>query len=136
MVYLMYDGSCKEAMERYAAAFKTKIIELVLYKDSGNPDFHYEDGRDNWVLRSIININGMVVMAVDSPVRTSTGDNTSLHFMPNTVADAKQAWEILGKDAQKVFIKPSRTIFADYHCCFKDKFGINWMFTVHHDYTK
>ena len=136
MVYLMYPGTCQAAMTMYAKAFQTKLIELVQYKDSGNPDFHYEAGRENWVLRSILNINGMVVMAVDSPVRTSTGDNTSLHYMPNTVEEAKHAWSVLSPGASKVFIKPSRTLFAEYHCCFKDQFGINWMFTVHHDFTK
>ena len=130
MIYLMFDGRCKEALDRYKKAFNIDIKEFFQYKDTNNPGVTVKDFDPEWVLRASFVLQGMPIMALDSPSRSSTGDNTLLHIFPKDVAEAKRMWEIMSVDAQKVFMKPQKTIAMDFHGSLKDKFGVNWMFTV------
>ena len=134
MIYLMFDGRCKEALGLYEKAFGAKILELKQYKDTNNPSFPVEEHQMEWVLNSHMDIFGMLVMAADAPSRSSSGDNMLVHIMPKTVEEAERAWEALLEEGSKVFMKPTQTFFAKFHASIKDKYGVNWMFTVTQDY--
>jgi len=128
--YFMFNRNCAEALELYARAFNSKITEMQKYGDMPpNPAFPVAEGDKNLVLHAVLKIEGTEIMAADSRDRNESGSNMYITITTKDRDYVQKAWDLL-KQGGKVYMELTPTFFALLHGSLKDKFGINWMFTV------
>jgi PhnB protein len=128
--YLMFNRNCAEALELYARAFDGKITELQKYGDMPpNPAFPVADADKNLVLHGRLKMGEMELMAADSSEHAQSGSNM---YITVTVKDkdyAQKAWDHLKREGH-IYMELVPSFFALLHGSLRDKFGVNWMFTV------
>ena len=130
MVYLMFNGVCEEALNLYAKAYNTKIDNIMKYKDApANPDFPISEEEMDKVINASMTINGLQVMASDTPDLVD-GNKMYLSMMFDDVDKLNHAWNTLKDGAMDIYMEPTESFFAVAHGSLRDKYGINWMFTV------
>ncbi|KPU44634.1 hypothetical protein OXPF_17200 [Oxobacter pfennigii] len=57
------------------------------------------------------------------------GNNMYVSITTKDEAFIQKAWDILKQDGE-VYMEPTSSFFTTLHGSLRDKFGINWMFTV------
>jgi len=128
--YLMFNRNCAEALEVYAQVFGVPVLEKQCYGDMpSNPDFPVAEQDRGLVLHSRLVIDGSEIMCADSTGRHQPGSNM---YVTVTTADADlvaKAWESLEVDGE-VYMALAPTFFSPAHGSLRDRFGVNWMFTV------
>jgi PhnB protein len=129
-IYLMFNGKCVDALNLYEKAFSIKTTEIKKYGDMPpNPNFPVPDDKKGLILHSRLVLEGMDIMCSDSSSETQDGDNMYISITTKDEKMVKEAFNVL-KDDGTVFMELQPSFFALYHGSLKDKFGVNWMFTV------
>ena len=127
--YLMFNRNCAEAFELYSKAYNAEVSEIQKYGDMPpNPAFPIADSDKNLVLHARMVIDGTEIMGADSR-RGQSGDNMYITVTSKDKAYVEKAWDLLKQDGQ-IYMELTQTFFAALHGSLKDRFGINWMFTV------
>ena len=130
MVYLMFDGKCEEALKLYEKAFDAKIETIMKYKDApANPEFPIAEEDMDKVIHSSINIMGHQVMGSDTE-NLVDGNKVYLSIEFDTKEALQKSWDVLAAGAMDKYMEPIETFFAVAHGSLRDRYGINWMFTV------
>lgn len=128
--YLLFKRSCAEALKTYAEAFDAQITEKQTYGDIPNPGFPVADEDKDLVLHARIVIDGAEIMCADSSGDCGeAGSNMYLSVTMRDGAAVQKAWDILEKDGE-VYMALVPSFFAAMHGSLRDRFGVNWMFTV------
>jgi len=126
----MFNRNCAEALEVYAEAFDAQITEKQTYGDMPpNPAFPIPEEKKNLVLHSRLVIEGMELMCADSSEGCSAGDNMFVSLTTKDEVLVQKAWGILKHDG-KIYMELAPQFFAVAHGSLRDRFGVNWMFTV------
>lgn len=129
--YLMFNRDCGEAFNLYLTAFDGEIIMMQKYGDMPpNPEFPVSDSDKDLVLHAQLKLteNGFI-MGSDSSRETGDGDKVCISVELNSEERAIKAWNIL-KEGGTIQMDLQATFFAKLHGTVKDKYGVNWMFTV------
>jgi PhnB protein len=127
----MFNRNCAEALELYAKAFDAKITEVQKYGDMPpDPNFPITDSVKNLVLHSRLKIDGMEFMCSDASEGVTSSDNMYISVMTEDRRSVQKAWDELRPGAQKIYMELGPVFFALLHGSLRDKFGINWMFSV------
>ena len=128
--YLMFNRKCAEALELYAKAFDAELLEIQKYGDMPpNPAFPIADSDKNLVLHGRIKIDDMEIMAADSSERNESGSNMYITITTKDKDHVQKAWNLLKQDGH-IYMELTPSFFALLHGSLRDRFGINWMFTV------
>lgn len=128
--YLMFNRTCSEALDVYVKALNGKIKEKRTYKEAieQNPTFPLAKEDENLIIYSKLKIGSSQLVCVDASERSLPGFNTYV-FVKDEEELVRRAWSILVQDGV-VYADLQPTTFAVLHGSLRDKFGINWMFTV------
>jgi PhnB protein len=125
--YLLFDGSCREAMEFYHAVFGG---ELSVTKVSESPAKDqmpaFQQGK---TINARLKTPSVEISASDwlMPDRTPVRGNTVCLFLSSgTISELKSLFEKLS-DGAKV-TDPLKEVFFGYYGALNDRFGIRWMF--------
>ncbi|MCL2352478.1 MAG: hypothetical protein FWC55_08110, partial [Firmicutes bacterium] len=65
----------------------------------------------------------------DGKNRRADGENMYITMTTKDAAAVQKAWDTL-KEGAEVYMDLAPTFFAALHGSLRDRFGINWMFTV------
>lgn len=125
--YLLFDGSCQQAMEFYQSCFGGELIATKV-KDSPAKDYmpavQYEK-----VLNARLRSGKLEISASDwlRPDRTAIRGNTVCLFLSGgTLEELKTLFEKLSKGAEVT--DPLKEQFFGTYGALNDKFGVRWMF--------
>ncbi len=128
--YLMFDGDCSEALDLYVQAFDATLEEKMTYGDMPpNPDFPIRDEDRGLVLNSRLGIDGQEIMCADSSRGAAPGENMYVSFTTTDKERALKAWGMLAQGGA-VYMDLAPSFFAELHGSLRDRYGVNWMFTV------
>lgn len=125
--YLLFDGTCREAMEFYKSVFGGELM-LTKVKDSPArdqmPAFQQEK-----VLNAHLESGGLEISASDwlalngKPIR---GNTVCLFLSGGTFPDLKAAFDKLSQGAEVTH--PLKEVFFGVYGDLNDRFGVRWMF--------
>jgi PhnB protein len=125
--YLLFDGSCREAMEFYHTVFGG---ELSMTKVSESPaKDQMPASQQAKTINARLRAPSVEISASDwlMPDRTPVRGNTVCLFLSGgTISELKSLFEKLS-DGAKV-IDPLKEVFFGYYGALNDRFGIRWMF--------
>ena len=128
--YLMFNRNCAEALLVYEKAFDAKITEMQKYSDmSPNSNFPIPEGNKGLVLHARIQLDGGEIMCADASKRCEVGNNMYVSVTTKDAALIQKAWDVLKQDGE-IYMELTASFFAVLHGSLRDRFGINWMFTV------
>jgi len=127
----MFNGNCREAIQAYESAFDTKVERIQKYSDMPpDPGFPVSDAEKDFIMYSRMDILGTEFMCSDSS-DCNPGSNIYVSVASDE-GTIRKAWDVLKKDGT-VYMELSPTFFAKLHGSIRDKFGVNWMFSVEID---
>lgn len=128
--YLMFNRNCAEALAVYSEAFGAQIIEKQTYGDMpANPAFPVSEANKAQILHARLRIGDAELQCDDATERSVTGDNMYVSFTSCDETVVRNAWDLL-KDGGEIYMDLAPSFFAVAHGSLRDKFGVNWMFTV------
>jgi PhnB protein len=125
--YLLFDGTCKQAMEFYESCFGGELT-VTKVKDSPAKDFMPAVQQEKVVnarLRSgTVEISASDWLRPDeTPVR---GNTVCLYLSGGTLPQLKALFEKLSAGAEVT--DPLKEMFFGTYGALNDKFGVRWMF--------
>jgi len=127
--YLLFAGTCSAALDTYARAFGAEVIGKQTYGDIPDPGFPVPPEMRDWILHSRLRWEGTELMCADSSDRTHPGDNMYVSVACADEAHVRHAWDILAEGGV-IYMDLVSTFFSGLHGSLRDRFGVNWMFTV------
>lgn len=131
VVYINFNGNCREAVEYYAQVFETEKPQIMTFGDTPpNSEYPLPDEAKDLVMHTRLNINGSNVMFSDifPGMPFVEGNNISLAFVSKNEDELKSFFNKLKEDG-KVGMEIQETFFSKCYGSLKDKFGIEWQFS-------
>jgi PhnB protein len=125
--YLNFRDTTRQAMEFYASVFGG-TPEIASYKDYQVSD---DPGEDDKVMHSVLRVDGMVIMAADTPNRMDyvPGTNFSLSLSGADEAELRGYFERLAEGG--TVLQPlEKAPWGDTFGMLRDRFGISWLVNV------
>ncbi len=125
--YLLFNGTCLQAMEFYKACFGGDLAATRV-KDSPAKD-HMPAAAQDKVINAHLRTGKLEISASDwlrpdeTPVR---GNTVCLYLSGGTFPELKTIFEKLSEGADVT--DPLREMFFGYYGALNDKFGVRWMF--------
>jgi len=128
--YLMFNRNCAAALETYQQAFGATVLEKQTYGDlPPNPAVPITPEDKDLVLHCRFEIDGSTVMAADSTHGWQPGGPIVISVDAKDEAWLQHAWDIL-EEGGEVHLALAPTFFAKRHGSLRDRYGVNWMFTL------
>jgi PhnB protein len=127
--YLLFEGSCAQAMEFYHAIFGGELHVLKV-KDSPAKD-HMAAFQQEKVLNAQVKSGELMISASDwlLPNRTAVRGNTvCMYLTGGSTAETRDIFERLSEGAD--VIDPLTQMFYGLYGALTDKFGVRWMFVA------
>jgi len=128
--YLLFDGTCREAMEFYRSCLGGELV-VTAVKDSPAKD-KMPASQYNKTLNAHLRGSNVDISASDwlRPDRTPVRGNTAcLYLTGGTFQELKSSFEKLSEGGE-VTDPLSQHFFGTYGAL-NDKFGVRWMFHTH-----
>ena len=125
--YLLFDGTCRQAMEFYQSCFGGELA-LTKVKDSAAKDRMPAFQQDK-VLNARLRSGDVDISASDwlRPAQTLVRGNTVCLFLSGgTLRDLKALFEKLSEGAEVT--DPLQEQFFGTYGALNDRFGVRWMF--------
>ena len=125
--YLLFNGTCLEAMEFYKSCFGGELTAMKV-KDSPIKD-HMPPAQQEKTLNARLKSSSLDISASDwlrpdeTPVR---GNTVCLYLSGGTFEELKTIFERLSEGAQVT--DPLKEMFFGTYGALNDKFGVRWMF--------
>ena len=124
--YLMFNGTCKEALNTYASALGGSVTGIMTYGQApaGTP---VSPGMEDKVMNAQLDFHGLQIMASDAPPDRyvpPAGNFVSIGI--ETPAEADRLFEILSAGGD-VIMPSQRTFWTERFSMFTDRFGTPWM---------
>lgn len=129
--YLLFDGSCHEAMEFYKTVFGGELTATRV-KDSPAKD-HMAAFQQNKVINARLCSGAVEISASDwlmsaaTPVR---GNTVCLYLSGGTLEELKILFTKLAEGADVT--NPLKEQFFGVYGALNDRFGVRWMFQTNH----
>ena len=128
-IYLEFNRKCGEALRVYEEAFGVKAADAQKYGDlPEDKAFSMNEMDKDLILYSRLVLGGVDIMLSDTVENVGAGGPVSVSVTLDRDRFQK-AWDVLEKGGE-VTRHPSATFFAETHGSLRDRFGVNWMFTV------
>jgi PhnB protein len=124
--YLMFNGTCEEALNFYAGTIGGEIKNLSRYE--GSPAESMGTDKQN-VMHAVFEGNGIAFMASDGSSKESVGNLGNVHLCLdfNDANAMTNVFNALGEGG-KITMPLQDTFWGAKFGMLTDKFGINWMF--------
>ncbi|SFW63512.1 PhnB protein [Pseudomonas sp. NFACC19-2] len=124
--YLMFDGQCEAAFNRYAEVFGGKL-EMMRYADSPE-DMEVPAEYQQRVMHVCLTVGEQLLMASDNlpqyPYEGIKGCSVSLQV--DNVPEAERLYEALSAGGS-VQMELQATFWATRFAMLTDRFGVSWM---------
>lgn len=128
--YLIFDGRCAQALAVYEKALGVQVAQIKTYGDMPpDPAFPVAPRDKDLVLHARFKVDGFEIMCADSRERVTPGDNMYVTLTTQNEAMVRKAWDVLAEGGE-TYMALQSSFFAKLHGSLRDKFGMNWMFTV------
>lgn len=131
--YLTYNGECTEAIELYKEAFKTDVINLMLFSDMTNDtNYSIPEEYKNRVLQCTMRFGDDFIRLSDCGPGVTLNDQESERISLAVESDEKavrQAFEVLAREGE-IGIPLASTFYSSLAGVVFDKFGVMWNFMV------
>ena len=129
--YLLFDGTCREAMEFYRGCLGGELV-ITAVKDSPAkeqmPASQYDKTLHARLKSSNVDISASDWLRADqTPVR---GNTACLYLTGGTVQELRFLFENLSAGGEVT--EPLSQQFFGTYGALNDKFGVRWMFHTHH----
>jgi len=126
--YISFKGNCREAIDFYKAKLGAEVLFSQTY---GNSPMAEHSPDPEMIMHCSLKIGDSVIMACDNVFEgdnaTLVGNNISLAYGTNDIAQAEQAFDAMS-DGANITMPMQQTFWAERFGMLTDKFGINWMF--------
>lgn len=132
-VFFNFDGECKEAVEFYAKAFNSQIVDMMSYGDMPpNPDFIVPESHKTRIMYACVPIFGCNVMFSDMPdgMPLIKGNNISPTISSKDKDELTRVFHALAAGGE-IGEELGKTFWSDMYGMVTDKFGIIWQ--ISHD---
>ena len=118
--YLVFPGTCKEAMEYYALTLQGEITIMTTFKDSPMPA---PEEVENRIFNSEMKSGNLTIKASDDMpgYEVKAGSNISLYVVFDDATKKKEVFDKLSNEGKVQF-----PIEDNFGMC-TDKYGIQWM---------
>ena len=130
--YLLFNGSCEQAIEFYRKALGAEVEMMMRFKESPEPpppgavpaDF------ENKIMHAAFRIGQTTVMASDGCSTDKVNfEGFSLSLSVATESEADRAFNALANGGQ-VKMPLTKTFWSPRFGMLEDRFGIGWMISV------
>ena len=122
--YLMFNGTCEEALNFYATTIGGEIKHLSRFE--GSPIESMSDNKQK-VMHATFEGNGFAFMASDGSQPGGDGSNVHLCLDYNDASAMENVFNALG-DGGKITMPLQDTFWGAKFGMLTDRYGINWMF--------
>ena len=125
--YLLFDGTCHQAMEFYRSCFGG-VLSSMKVKDSPVKD-HMPPAQQEKVLNAHLKLGKLEISASDWLVPNQTprpGNTVCLYLSGGTRSELETFFAKLSDGAQVT--DPLKDVFFGTYGALNDKFGVRWMF--------
>lgn len=121
--YLVFSGNCRNALEFYQKVFSGEIISMITFENS---PVQVEMENKNRIFDSEFKADEIHFKASDDLPNhlVNKGTNISLFISFTDISEREEIFRALSQDGQILFQLDKNFGMV------KDKFGIQWMFTV------
>ena len=122
--YLIFDGTCEQAMNFYAAALGGEVVMMSRFAESPG----CEDLPPERIMHARVHVGDQVLMASDShPAHGHDGiKGFSIALNVDSAEQAKRSFEALA-DGGTVVMPLGETFWSESFGMLIDRFGVSWM---------
>lgn len=130
-IYLMYNGTCEEAINFYKDILDGNVTQMQRYGDVNAGTEAYKDK----IMHAVMQVGNLTLMFSDADEKrnVSFGDNFSISLDFKNDGDMRRTFDALSAGGQVTMPLQDTFWGATFGMC-KDKFSVNWMFN--HDKPK
>ncbi len=130
LVYLNFDGNCRDALEFYRSAFGGEYMMITTFGE-GPDDIGIADSDKDKIMHATLKIGDGVIMASDTPSNfgppLSVGNNFSLTYPTQGKEETDELFAKISEGGT-VTMPVEEQFWGAYFGACTDKFGINWQF--------
>jgi PhnB protein len=125
VIYLSFDGKCREAFEFYQQVFGGEIVAMITHEDMQIPGL--DEAAKKRIMHARLIVGDGVLMGGDSPPEMSaTPQGFSASVQVDTPEEADRIFSALA-DGGTVIMPIEEQMWADRFGMVTDKFGTPWM---------
>lgn len=134
IVYINFNGNCREAVEYYAQIFGEKPQIMTFGSMPTSPDFSIPEEAKNLIMHAKLNISDSYVMFSDvfPGMPFVAGNNISLAVVSKNIDEIKSLFNKL-KEGGTVSMEIQKTFWSECYGSLTDKFGIEWQFSYYNE---
>jgi predicted 3-demethylubiquinone-9 3-methyltransferase (glyoxalase superfamily) len=123
--FLMFDGQAEAAMNDYIALFPDSRVQSIERYGAG------QAGKEGTVKLATIELAGMRVMCIDSPVKHAFTFTPaiSLFVDVDSRAELDRLYAALGQGGQTL-MPPNSYGFSTWFAWVQDKYGVSWQLNL------
>ena len=130
LVYLNFDGNCRDALEFYRSVFGGEYMMITTFGE-GPDDIGIADSDKDKIMHATLMIGDGVIMASDTPSNfgppLSVGNNFSLTYPTQSKEETDELFAKISEGGT-VTMPVEEQFWGAYFGACTDKFGINWQF--------
>ena len=126
--FLMFAGRAEEAMNCYVGTFPRSRIVSIERWGAGEGGADDVEGK---VKRAIVELNGMQLMCIDSPVEHAFTFTPSMSLFVD--CDSRQQLDIAFNrlsDGGKILMPPGEYGFSRWFAWIEDRYGVSWQLNL------
>ena len=130
LVYLNFDGNCRDALEFYRSVFGGEYMMITTFGE-GPDAIGIADSDKDKIMHATLMIGDGVIMASDTPSNfgppLSVGNNFSLTYPTQSKEETDELFAKISEGGT-VTMPVQEQFWGAYFGACTDKFGINWQF--------
>jgi PhnB protein len=130
-VYLMFNGTCEEALNFYKETLGGELGQVQRYGDV--PGSGSESAKDR-IMHAVMQVGGLTLMFSDADEKrnVSFGDNFSIVIDCKSDGDLRRIFDTLATGGEVTMPVQETFWGATFGMC-RDKYGVNWMLNYEKD---
>ncbi|MDF0602767.1 VOC family protein [Psychromarinibacter sp. C21-152] len=126
-IYLFFDGTCLDAMTRYADILGGEVLSLTRNADAPDAESRMPGG-DDVVMNMSVGLGDVTMMASDVPPDMyNRPQGFRVQIAPGTRAEFDRIFAALSDGARSIEMGPEETFWAERFAMFTDSYGTPWM---------
>jgi PhnB protein len=132
-LFINFNGNCREAVDFYAKVFKSKVGNLMTYKDAPpDPAYPIPEADKDRIMYAGVPIGNITVMFSDVPSDSEyiKGNNVSPTISADGKEDVTRIFNEL-KEGGEVYMELQKTFFSEWFGMVEDKYGIIWQILLY-----
>ena len=134
LVYLTFNGNCREVFDFYRSVFGSEYQAFVTFSE-GPPDMGVPEAELNNVMHATLTIGDGIIMGSDMPSSMGpppvVGSNFSLTVPTQSREETDDLFAKISQGGT-VTMPPADMFWGAYFGSCTDKYGINWQLNYEH----